>query len=821
MAWEEAAANNADSAGEKSVSSGRRALVRLWLIELGALTAIIGSLWVKQIYFNITQRAAWAAPEESFWQWGQSHLSVLSLSLAILLLLFGLFPLIPRFLRFGLLLVLNLILTSLIVADIIHAQFFGAAVSVLSLANTHMLGTVIPSVVEALRPAYLIFYLDFILGIIALPYYRRASRSIPRLERRHTASVSTALLVVGLLLFSPSARVMEEKHQQGLTMGFQREICSALGLFPYHFWDVVYNLRSDHTRSRQEDLNRTRLYLNEVHQVAGPRSELFGAARGKNLILISAESFQAFPIGLEVDGQPVTPRLSAFIRESLYFSNFYDQTSQGRTSDGEFIALNSLHPLSIGDIPTQYNANFFYGVPTILAHEGYTTLSACAAPGTVWSMKVMHSRYNFQQSFYEDSFREGDRLNGAWMVDGDFFAQVVPLLESQKQPFMAFMLSSSSHHPFKMPQKFRTLKLGKLEGTRLGDYLHSARYFDQSFGEFIDGLRQAGLLDQCVIAVYGDHRGVWAKDVPQLAQLLGASEQDEYYRFKVEKRVPFIVRLPHGAAARQIDIAAGHLDIAPTLLGLLGQDFRQAAMLGQDLTLEREHMVVFRDGSFADGRHFYINRPDPTQPPTCYVAATGEKISCDKFEEQRRAALERLEISDIIISGNLVSEIVANGDSAPQRGSVNALSNPGFEDLAEGKPTAWGIAGNPVVDILGLYAADGKTALQSKGVRDVFYQTVAVKPDSVYLVECYARATAPDQQGRLQINWLDAEGKLLKEQVEIFKATQRWERYGRIVIPPPKSAVAAFYAGALDPGAVWFDNLFLGETRVTLGDSPR
>lgn len=814
MAWEETA-TSLDSVREESGyrKSGRRALIDRWLIDIGALTAVIGSLWIKQVYFNIVQRATWSPPEESFWQWSQTHLNVFSLSLAILMLLFGLFPLIPRVSRFGLLLALNLTLTSLIVADLIHAQFFGAAVSVLSLANTHMLGTVVPSIIEAIRPAYLILYFDVILGLIALPFYRRACRRIPRLGRKQAVIVSTALPALGLLLFSPSVWVMKEKQNQGLTMGFQREVCAALGLFPYHFWDAVYHLRSESARSRQDDLNRVRQYLNEASQNVGPESALFGAARGRNLILISAESFQAFPIGLEVDGQPVTPRLSAFIKESLYFSNFYDQTNQGRTSDGEFIALNSLHPLSIGDIPTQYNANFFHGLPTILARQGYATLSACAAPGSVWSMKVMHSRYNFQQSFYEESFKEGERLNGAWMVDRDFFAQVVPILQTQQQPFMAFMLSSSSHHPFKIPEKHRTLKLGKLEGTWFGDYLHAARYFDRSFGEFIDGLRQAGLLDQCVIAVYGDHRGVWAKDIPQLAHLLGMPGQNEYYRFRIEKRVPFIVRLPHGTAARQINIAGGHLDIAPTLLSLLGFSARENAMMGEDLTQERDHLIVFRDGSFADGRRIYISRADPTQPPSCYESETGQKIPCDQLEGMHRAALERLEISDIIIGGNMISEIVASGDSAPQRGSINALSNPGFEETAEGKPAAWGIVGNPLLDMLGLYAADGKTALQSSGVRDVFYQTVNVKPNRVYLVECYARATATDQQGRLQVNWLDAEGRLLKEQVEIIKVATRWERYGRTIIPPPQSARATLYVGALDPGAVWFDNLFLGETK--------
>jgi arylsulfatase A-like enzyme len=37
--------------------------------------------------------------------------------------------------------------------------------------------------------------------------------------------------------------------------------------------------------------------------------------------------------------------------------------------------------------------------------------------------------------------------------------------------------------------------------------LHSVHYFDQAFGEFVDKLRDTGLLDRSVILVYGDHQG--------------------------------------------------------------------------------------------------------------------------------------------------------------------------------------------------------------------------------------------------------------------------------------------------------------------------
>jgi lipoteichoic acid synthase len=66
---------------------------------------------------------------------------------------------------------------------------------------------------------------------------------------------------------------------------------------------------------------------------------------------------------------------------------------------------------------------------------------------------------------------------------------------------MAFLLSASNHHPYRLPAKHRRLHLGALDGTLLGDYLHSVHYFDAAFGEFVTRLRHTGLLDASVIVL--------------------------------------------------------------------------------------------------------------------------------------------------------------------------------------------------------------------------------------------------------------------------------------------------------------------------------
>jgi phosphoglycerol transferase MdoB-like AlkP superfamily enzyme len=199
--------------------------------------------------------------------------------------------------------------------------------------------------------------------------------------------------------------------------------------------------------------------------------------------------------------------------------------------------------------------------------------------------------------------------------------------------------------------------VGRLQGTLLGDYLQSAHYFDGVMGEFVDRLRERGILDKTVLVMYGDHHG-FLGDSPDLARLLGFPETSEYDYFRVRKRVPFFIRLPNGEAAGVRGIPAGHLDIAPTILSLLGIAGPDRVMLGRDLTRQYAPLVVFRDGSFADGEHFFINRFGPISDSTCFQRLTGERLPCEPLEAVRRAARQRLEMSDLIIQGDLIPALL-------------------------------------------------------------------------------------------------------------------------------------------------------------------
>jgi lipoteichoic acid synthase len=623
------------------------------ILHVAPIAATVLILWVKQICLSLSLQRIWL--DESTGRWIATHLEMFGATLATSLIVLAPVALVRSSVRrYVLALVVDLLLTAILLADDISVRFYGTVFEYGNFATPEMLEAAAASVVRSLESWHLLYLVDLLAGIAALPLFVRACRRAPSRASRRGFVAAACMLAVGLALLVPAVRRAARDDAGGVAFeNLEREVCGVMGVIPYHVYALSIYFRAPAPASAEE-IAHIRAFV-DGRRASAPASPLSGAARGKNLIIISAESLQAFPIGLEIGGQPVAPRLAEFARESLRFSNCFDQTHLGTTSDAEFLALHSLHPAPKGFAVYAHVGNRFHGLPAALADRGYSTLAACAAPGSFWNMSVAHPHYGFRQNYFEEAYGPGDRI-GPWLADRDFFVQSIPFLISQKRPFLALLTTSSNHHPFNLPARYRALALGDLEGTLLGDYLHSVHYFDQAFGALVDGLRDAELLDETVIALYGDHQG-FLGDPPEIARLLGLDAQNELDRFLTRKRIPFLVRLPRGEGARDFTAPAGEIDIAPTLLSLLGVVDARTVMLGRDLTADGPALVAFRNGSFVSDEHCLINRLGSSSDRSCYDLATGARIDCGLLERERRQALGRLAMSDAILKNDLVPSL--------------------------------------------------------------------------------------------------------------------------------------------------------------------
>lgn len=369
------------------------------------------------------------------------------------------------------------------------------------------------------------------------------------------------------------------------------------GLLAYHAYDLAHwskpRLRPPHPISSEAIERRLELSRRSL----GPEHSHFGVAQGGNLLMMQLESFQSFLIGLEVNGQEVTPFLNKLRRESLY-AEALDQTGAGSTSDAMVVMLNSLHPPSGGPFCFLFPTNRTRALPRILAEQGYSTLHVMSYDGAFWNTRVMAEHFGFaRQKFSADLAppRRGENI-GWGLGDPALFERLLPLLQEQPKPFFCYVTTTMMHYPFlELREHQKLLKLPPdLEGTMAGRYLQLARFRDSALELLVARLEQADLWDSTILVLCGDHRSrlpnreLQRLEVPQAEPL--------------RHRVPLLIRVPRGEVRQELEGQAGQLDVAPTLCQLLGLKETKMAFLGRN-ALAGPHASGSIYGYISNGYH--------------------------------------------------------------------------------------------------------------------------------------------------------------------------------------------------------------------------
>jgi lipoteichoic acid synthase len=545
----------------------------------------------------------------------------------------------------------------IVLADLIYFRFFGDMLSIPALLGIRQTPRVVASIrsLFALRMLWLVVDLPFAAWLVVRLRHTRAFDRQPARRPVVQAVVVAAMLVVAGVALS-ARQVLAGAELDRVFRN--RAVMEQLGPYGFHVYDAwtyarAFALRAPATK---EEIDRLASWFEQRAPLrAGGNSPYFGAARGRNLIVIQVESLQAFVVDYRVSGQEVMPHLRRWEGDSLRFTNVSDQTNEGRTSDAEFTTMVSLLPLDHGAVSFRFPENGYVGFPSVLAQHGYNTLSAVPFEAGFWNRRVMHPLFGFSHSFFEPDFTMTEQI-GWGLNDHDFLQQMVPKLESERQPFFAWLITLSLHHPFdSFPDAHKTLQLGPLDNTPFGNYLHTMRFFDQALEDFRTALAKDGLLDNSVIVVYGDHDAGFVRDAA-LSRRIGIASDD--VAWEIADRVPLFVRVPappDGGAGRRIDLPAGQTDFAPTLLGLLGVDASRLPYVGRNLLgAPGDSPIVRPFGDWIDRTHLLITRG--VNARSCYALPGREPDPGGCTDQDVRARDER-DVSRLVVTSNLQQRI--------------------------------------------------------------------------------------------------------------------------------------------------------------------
>lgn len=486
----------------------------------------------------------------------------------------------------------------IVVIDQLYFSFFGTMPVVGQKIPLTQGVEVADSVISLFQVHHLIglVYFFVILGY-GIHYFKKAStkpRAFKQFLLSRLAGVGLLILAGVWVLLAAIHPIPEKTHKVWLPVkrlplehwGARFSVVDYTRVFgaPIYHIKNFYNYVN---AKKPEPLSQSEIarYTNQLMEIrkADGKDPLFGIAKDANVVVIQLESFQHWLIDLKINGVEVTPFLNRLYREQLHWNNIYDVTGLGRTSDAEF-AFNT------GILPNSEKASSFndfskdiYAFPRALRADGYQTYSFHGYKKDFWNRTNTHPFFGINQMMFIESFPEAPKL-GLGIPDKVIMPQIVDQLATKKDPYYAFIISLSSHFPYMdVPEEVKG-NFASLDNQRdllfLPGYLKLAHYTDQALELFFRDMEQKQLLDNTLVAVYGDHdfntSGISTASMKSFStaslEFIGVDPMGAG-----QDKVPLVIWMPEKIRAQVSDVntfetVPGTLcDVFPTLFHLLGK----------------------------------------------------------------------------------------------------------------------------------------------------------------------------------------------------------------------------------------------------------
>lgn len=449
-------------------------------------------------------------------------------------------------------------------------------------------------------------------------------------------------------------------------------LVSRFGVYMYQINDIVKSVEPKMSTLFGKD--KAYKKINEYYEEeenTNKKNKYTNIFKGKNVIAVHAESMQNVLIDLKVGGKEVTPNLNKLTKEGLYFDNFYSQVSFGTSSDTEFTYATSLLPVSSGTVFINYSDKEYNSFYKLLKEKGYYTFSMHANTGDFWNRNIMHKNLGYDK-FYDKASYKVDEEIGFGLSDKQFVKQSVEYIKTinkENKKFYGTLITLSNHTPFDYNELFGDFdvtmkKDGKeypyMKDTKLGNYFISAHYADEQLGLLVSELKKAGILDDTIIVIYGDHDaristslwnrfynydyktdGILDKEDPEYKEL-------DYYWQEINRRVPFIIWSSdsefQSKYSKKVSTVMGMYDATPTLGNMLGVNNKYA--LGSDIMNKKDNLVAFPNGNFVTNYVYYNDNKGE------YKLLKNVPLSEDYITKNKEKAEKFIDISNDIIVYN-------------------------------------------------------------------------------------------------------------------------------------------------------------------------
>ncbi|WP_076575792.1 LTA synthase family protein [Aeromonas sp. RU39B] len=354
------------------------------------------------------------------------------------------------------------------------------------------------------------------------------------------------------------------------------------------------------------------------------RNQATWQGKPKNLVIILQESLGARFVG-NLGGLPLTPNIDALSREGWNFRQLYATGTR---------SVRGIEAVVAGFTPTPAQAvvkldksqTGFFTLAGLLREHGYDTSFLYGGESHFDNMRSFFLGNGFGRVVDQKDFRNAAFVGSWGASDEDLMNKAneeFTRLHDEGKPFFSLVFSSSNHDPFEFPDG-RIELYEQPKATRN----NAAKYADYAVGQFFKAARAAPYWKDTLFLVIADHDS-----------RVGGAELVPIPRF----HIPGVI-VGDGVPARQDERVVSQIDMAPTLLSLMGIS-GEYPMLGRDLTQTpanwpgRALMQYDKNFALMEGNQVVILQPQQAAQGFTYDRVGERLVAAEQSKDLQERAL--------------------------------------------------------------------------------------------------------------------------------------------------------------------------------------
>lgn len=315
-----------------------------------------------------------------------------------------------------------------------------------------------------------------------------------------------------------------------------------------------------------------------------------------NIVIFIVESFGreysgAFNRSKNIkDYVTYTPFIDSLAKESLIFPNTF---ANGRQSiHGMSSVLAGIPSLVDAFTSSPYANQKIQSIVSVCNELGYDTSFYHGAPNGSMGFQGFGNILGFKHYFGKNEYNNDADFDGMWAIWDEPFLQYFSKNIGKTQPFMTTVFTASSHHPFKIPEKYEgKFKKGFIE-------MHQPmQYTDFAIKKFFETAKKQPWFYNTIFVITGDHTN----------QVYYSEYEKAMNRFAVP--LMFYSPNPEYQLKGESEEFAQQMDVYPTLADLIGYN-KKIRSWGRSLVSNKkeEPLIVNSTGTeqFIIGNYIYL-----------------------------------------------------------------------------------------------------------------------------------------------------------------------------------------------------------------------